>query len=120
MSHQPVLPARVVRDDGLADRFVQDDDGPEAQVQLAVEPVVDVGLGEVLIEGRRAFGLALAVVLGQDELAEDGRSAEDSLVVVGSGLKPVVFLGMDVVVEEVVAGFVGAGEVEVEERFFGV
>lgn len=71
MRDQPVLPAGVVWNDGLADRLVQDDDRSEPQMQLAVEPMVDAVPGEVLVQFGCAIGLALAVMFGQDELAED-------------------------------------------------
>lgn len=89
-------------------------------MQLTIEPMVDVVLREVLIQFRCAFGLTLTVMLGQDELAEDGRSAVDAFAVVSCGLQSVVLLGMDVVVQEIVASFVGAGKVQVEERLFGI
>ena len=50
-------------------------------MQLAIEPMIDVVLCEILIQFRCAFGLPLAVMFGQDELAEDGRSTVDALVV---------------------------------------
>lgn len=120
MSDQSVLPAGIPRNDSLANRLIQYDNRPEPQVQLAIEPMVDVVLREVLIQFRCALGFPLAVMFGQDELAEDGRSAKDAFAVVGCGLQSVVLLGMDVVVKEVVAGLVGAGKVQVEERLFGI
>lgn len=120
MSDQSVLPAGIPRNDSLANRLIQYDNRPEPQVQLAIEPMVDVVLREVLIQFRCGLGFPFAVMFGQDELAEDGRSAKDAFAVVGCGLQSVVLLGMDVVVKEVVAGFVGAGKVQVKEWLFRV
>lgn len=84
-------------------------------MKFAAELVVDVGLGEVLIERRCAFGLAFAEMLGEDELAKNGRSPEDPLTLVSCGLESIIFLRVDVVVQKIVASFEGAGKIEIEE-----